>query len=48
MVYCSDNVSPERKAAFTGVPMCAMTEVPDVAFHRTMRSRLEEHRTEAA
>ena len=38
MVYCSDHVSPERKAAFTGVPICAMTEVPDVAFHRTMRS----------
>ena len=38
MVYCSDQVAPERKAAFTGVPICAMTEVPDVAFHRTMRS----------
>ena len=38
MVYCADNVSPERKAAFTGVPICAMTEVPDVAYHRTMRS----------
>ena len=38
MVYCAENVSPERKAAFTGVPICAMTEVPDVVFHRTMRS----------
>ena len=36
MVYCADNVSPERKAAFTGVPICAMTEVPDVAYHRTI------------
>ena len=38
MVYCSDHVSPERKAAFTGVPLCAMTEVPEVVFHRTMKS----------
>ena len=38
MVYCAENVSPERKAAFTGVPICAMTEVPDVVFHRTMKS----------
>ena len=38
MVYCADNVSPERKAAFTGVPIRAMTEVPKVAYHRTMRS----------
>ena len=38
MVYCAENVSPERKAAFTGVPICAMTEVPDIVFHRTMRS----------
>ena len=38
MVYCAENVSPERKAAFTGVPICAMTEVPEVVFHRTMKS----------
>ena len=38
MVYCADNVSPERKAAFTGVPISAITEVPDVAYHRMMRS----------
>ena len=38
MVYCVDNVSHERKAAFTGVPICAMTEVPDIAYHRTMKS----------
>ena len=38
VVYCAENVSPERKAAFTGVPICAMTEVPEVVFHRTMKS----------
>ena len=38
MVYCADDVSPERKAAFTGVPICAMTEVPNVVFHRTPKS----------
>ena len=38
LIYCADNVSPERKAAFAGVPICAMTEVPDVAYHRTMKS----------
>ena len=37
-IYCADNVSPERKAAFAGVPICNMTEVPDVAVHRTMKS----------
>ena len=38
LIYCADNVSPERKAAFAGVPICSMTEVPEVAYHRTMRS----------
>ena len=37
-VYCAPNVSPERKAAFAGVPICAMSEVLKVAYHRTMRS----------
>ena len=38
-IYCADNVSPERKAAFAGVPICSMSEVPEVAFHRTMKSK---------
>ena len=37
-IYCAANVSPERKAAFAGVPIYNMTEVLDVAFHRTMKS----------
>ena len=36
-VYCAENVSPERKAAFAGVPICDMAEVPTVAY-RTMKS----------
>ena len=38
MVCCAEDVSPERKAAFTGVPICAMTEVPNAVFHRTPKS----------
>ena len=39
LIYCAENVSPERKAAFAGVPICDMAEVPDVvAYHRTMKS----------
>jgi hypothetical protein len=37
-VYCAEKVSPERKAAFAGVPICPMSDVPKVAYHRTMRS----------
>jgi hypothetical protein len=39
LIYCADNVSPERKAAFAGVPICDMTEVPS---HD--EEQLEEHR----
>ena len=38
LIYCAEDVGPERKAAFTGVPICPMAEVPDVAYHRTMKS----------
>ena len=38
IIFCADNVSPERKAAFAGVPVAAMDDVPEVAFHRTMKS----------
>ena len=38
LVFCADNVSPERKAAFTGVPVAPIADVPEVAFHRTMKS----------
>ena len=37
-IFCADNVSPERKAAFAGVPVAAMTDIPEVAYHRTMKS----------
>ena len=38
-IFCAENVSPERKAAFAGVPVAAMTDVPlEVAYHRTMKS----------
>lgn len=38
LVYCAEDVGPERKAAFTGVPICRMDQVPEVAYHRTMHS----------
>ena len=36
--FVPENVSPERKAAFAGVPVAAMDDVPEVAYHRTMKS----------
>ena len=37
-VMCAPSVPPERQAAFTGVPVIPMSEVPAVAYHRTNRS----------
>ena len=35
---CSPAVAPERQAAFAGVPVLPMSEVPAIAYHRTNRS----------
>ena len=37
-VMCSPAVAPERQAAFAGVPVLPMSEVPAIAYHRTNRS----------
>ena len=34
-------MSPERKAAFAGVPVADMSDVPEMAYHRTMKSHWE-------
>ena len=34
-VMCVPSVPPEKQAAFAGVPICPMSEVPSAAYHRT-------------
>ena len=34
-VMWAPSVPPERQAAFAGVPICPMSELPSVAYHRT-------------